>query len=65
MSIEYLMRAICDKCGAEIEPLQVVKATEMGCTRWRWYAQWKERSIMRGEPNLFGKAKLYCKNCAG
>lgn len=65
MAIEYTMRAACDKCGCEIEPLKVVKVGEIDNTRWDWRRKWKAEGVMEGLPNRYGKYKLYCAKCAG
>lgn len=65
MAIEYTMRAVCDGCGAEIEPVTQIKVSEIHHIRWTWQRKWKSSGIMQGLPNRYGKYKLYCAKCAG
>lgn len=65
MAIEYTIKAVCDKCGAEIEPQTPVKKGDIESTRWEWQRRWKKTGIMQGLPNRYGKYKLYCRTCAG
>ena len=63
--IEYHMRAVCDKCKTEIEPMTQVKFTYINSQRWDWKLKWKKLGVMLGLPNRFGKRYLYCSKCAG
>ena len=65
MPIEYAMMAKCDQCGEVIEPAVKVLPSQINSQRWEWQRKWKEEGTMQGLPNLYGKKKLYCANCAG
>jgi hypothetical protein len=64
MAIEYTIRAICDKCGKEIEPQTTVKKGDIEATRWKWQRKWKKTGVLQGPPSRYGKYKLYCSQCA-
>jgi len=65
VAIEYIIIAICDKCGDHIEPATYVKKSELDSKRWDWEHKWKQEGVMQGLPSLYGKRKLYCRKCAG
>lgn len=66
MAIEYYLRAVCDQCGKEIEPMTKVRG-EADCKlqRWSWRDKWAGTGIMRGLQPMGRQAKLYCADCAG
>lgn len=63
--IEYQMRAVCDKCGVEIQPWENVKKSEIDVHRWQWQRAWAKAGVMAGLRPRYRQAKLYCGNCAG
>jgi len=65
MAIEYTMRAVCDQCGAIIEPSVRVAKAGIDNKRWEWRDKWKKCGVMRGLQPKLRQAKLYCARCAG
>lgn len=66
MAIEYYMRAACDKCGREIEPMTKQKGrADIDPQRWEWADKWRDEGVMRGLAPRMRQAKLYCAKCAG
>ncbi len=72
MPWKYTVEATCDKCGANLIPLQMragvanlATLESVKTVRWSLERQWSREGVLRGLPNLCGKRSMLCARCAG
>ena len=70
MAWKFTIEATCDKCGKSIVPPNLITRDlttleSVKTLRWCMQRQWKREGVMQGLPNLVGKRKMWCKECAG
>ncbi len=70
MAWKFTIEATCDKCGKSIIPTNLLlnnltTLESVKTMRWCMQRQWAREGVMQGLPNMAGKRKMWCKDCAG
>lgn len=70
MAWKFTIEATCDKCRKSIIPTtlnldNLTTLESVKTMRWCIERMWARAGVMQGLPNMAGKKKMWCAECAG